>query len=75
MSVGHTKLLRKRMPRVHALIKSGDWEIAGQTGGGHIWLRHVNTGKKITAPSSAGDVRSEMNLLRYMRQIEGGRQS
>ena len=72
MSVGQVRLLRKRMPHVFACIKSGDWEMAGATGKGHIWLRHKETGRRIAAPSSAGDVRSERNLLRAMGHIEKG---
>lgn len=72
MSVGQAKLLRKRMPHVFACIKSGDWSIDGATGSGHIWLRHTQTGKRVVAPASGSDVRSERNLLRYMRQIDGG---
>lgn len=72
MSIGQAKLLRKRMPRVYALVKKGDWDITGSTGSGHIWIQHAPTGRKISVPSSASDVRSERNLLRYMRQIDGG---
>jgi hypothetical protein len=72
MSVGQAKLLRKRMPRVFAFVKNGDWVIDGATGNGHIWLRHRPTGKRVVAPSSGSDMRAERNLLRYMRQIDGG---
>jgi hypothetical protein len=72
MSGGQQKLLRKRMPLVYKHIKNGAWYIAGTTGNGHIWLVHSPSGRKITAPSSAGDYRSERNLLRQMGHVERG---
>lgn len=72
MSVGQARLLRKRMPSVYALIRSGKWEIAGATGKGHLWIRHKASGRRVVAPSSASDVRSERNLLTCMSNIEKG---
>ncbi|OPZ65622.1 MAG: hypothetical protein BWY85_00443 [Firmicutes bacterium ADurb.Bin506] len=66
-------LLRKKLPTVYrSKIKQGDWEVQGATKSGHIWIVHVPTGRRITAPGSSSCSRAEKNLLAVMSRYEKG---
>jgi hypothetical protein len=70
---GVTNLIRKKLPIVYRQkIKQGDWEVQGATGSGHIWIVHVPSGRRLTAPGSSSCSRAEKNLLSIMSRYEKG---
>jgi len=69
---GTKRLIRRRLPGAHAKIEAGRWCIDGRTGSGHIWLKHIKSGKRVIAPCSASDGRAQLNLVKLMDRIERG---
>lgn len=67
------KVLRRKMPKVHRRLDGETWELLpGRTGSGHMWMRHIPSGRRVTAPFSASDRRAELNLLKRMDRYERG---
>ncbi len=70
---GVAGLIRKRLPIVYQTkIKDGDWEVQGSTKNGHIWIVHLPSGRRVTAPGSSSCYRAERNLLAIMSRYESG---